>query len=266
MTIIVPLDFSENSLRALEFAISVADKRNGKITLVHVVNVAYDFAAQTASALASMYTDGEKLLKKTVKEHEATLDMDYEILEGNPSINIARIAEEREATLIVMGTQGASGIKKALIGSTTVSVVREAGCPVLVVPAGAQLTNIRKVTLALEFANHEERFIDWIVEMSGRWDLALEVLHVQTNADFKEGLAVMGLEGYLQKKYPGKAVRIHTFYAASASQGLELYLEEHDNIILVMCHQHQNLWDQIFQKSQSIEMAYHTHVPLLIMN
>lgn len=267
MIIIVPLDFSENSYKALEFALSIADKKKGKITLVHVVEITYDFASQAAIALDSMFQDGEKLLKKNIEKYSAAgVEMDYEIVEGNTSISVARIAEERQANLIVMGTQGASGIKKALIGTTTVNLIREANCPVLVVPAQSHISEIKKITLALEFANHEEKFIDWIVDMSNRWERALEILHVQTSQGFKEELAVLGMEGYLQKKYPGIKVKIHTFYAGSASEGLELYLEENDNMILVMCHQHRNLWDQIIQKSHSIQMAYHTHIPLLIMS
>jgi desulfoferrodoxin (superoxide reductase-like protein) len=68
-----------------------------------------------------------------------------------------------------MGTQGASGIKKALIGSTTVNTIKESTVPVLVVPEGSDFTKLKKVTLALEFANHEEEFIDWIVVMSAKW-------------------------------------------------------------------------------------------------
>ncbi|WP_332910879.1 universal stress protein [Algoriphagus boritolerans] len=44
MKLIVPIDFSENSIKALEFAIFMADKKHGEITLVHVVEVVYDFA------------------------------------------------------------------------------------------------------------------------------------------------------------------------------------------------------------------------------
>ncbi|OOG72754.1 universal stress protein [Algoriphagus sp. A40] len=267
MKIIVPLDFSENSYKALEFAISMADKKKGEIILVHVVEIVYDFASQAALALDSMFKDGEKLLKENIEKYQASgVKMSYEILEGNAAITVARIAEESQANLIVMGTQGASGIKKALIGTTTVSLIREANCPVLVVPAQSHVSEIRKVTLALEFANHEEKFIDWIVDMSKRWELGLEILHVQTNKGFKEELAVLGMEKFLEKKYPEVKVKIHTFYAESASAGLELYMEENDNMILVMCHQHRNLWDQIIQKSQSIQLAYHTHIPLLIMS
>ncbi len=267
MKIIVPIDFSENSIKALEFAISMADKKHGEITLVHVIEVVYDFASQAAIAVDSMVKDGEKLLKEITEKYKASnVAIDYLILEGNTSISVARIADEINATLIVMGTQGASGIKKALIGTTTVNLIKEANCPVLVVPAKANVGEIRKVTLALEFANHEEKFIDWIVDMSRRWELNLEILHVQTVKGFKEQLSILGIEGFLQKKYPDLQVKIHTFYAESASQGLDLYLQEHDNMILVMCHEHKNLWDQIVQKSQSIQMAYHTHIPLLIMN
>lgn len=267
MKIIVPIDFSENSIKALEFAIFMADKKHAKITLVHVMEAVYDFASQASIALDSMYSDGEKMLKNLIEKYkDSGVDMEYKIADGVASISVARIADETDATLIVMGTQGASGIKKALIGTTTVNLIREVNCPVLVVPAQAHVKEIKKVTLALEFANHEEQFIDWIINMSERWGLGLEILHVQTNHGFKEELAILGMEGYLQKKYPNLKVRIHTFYADNASEGLDMYMQEHDNMILVMCHEHQNLWNQIIQKSHSIKMAYHTHIPLLIMS
>jgi nucleotide-binding universal stress UspA family protein len=267
MKIIVPIDFSENSIKALEFAIFMADKKHGQITLVHVVEVVYDFASQAAIALDSMFTDGEKMLKKLVEKYEVSgVKMDYKITDGVASISVARIADEIDASLIVMGTQGASGIKKVLIGTTAVNLIREANCPVLVVPAQAKVSEIKKVTLALEFANHEEKFMDWIIIMCEKWGLVLEILHVQTNQGFKEELVILGMENYLKKKYPNLSVRIHTFYAESASEGLDLYLQEHDNMILVMCHEHRNLWDHIIQKSKSIQMAYHTHIPLLILS
>ncbi len=266
MKIIVPIDFSENSIKALEFALSLAAKKNAKITLVHVIEVVYDFASQAAVAVDSLFTDGEKLLNTIQNKYSVSgVEIDYQIVEGNPAISLARIAEEQKATLIVMGTQGASGIKKALIGTTTVSLIREANCPVLVVPAQANVAEIKKVTLALEFANHEEKFIDWIVNMSIRWELGLEILHVRSDQSFKEELAIHGIELYLQKKFPDSQARIHTFYAENASAGLDLYMQEHENMILVMCHEHRNLWDQIMKKSQSIQMAYHTHIPLLIL-
>src|SRR5690606_1205358 len=210
--------------------------------------------------------ESKQRLRDYIEKYKSEeIEMDFEILEGNTAINVARIANEREANLIIVGMHGVGGIQKVLIGSTAVDIIREARCPVLTVPMQAKAAGIKKVTLALEFANHEEQFIDWIVAMSKRWDLAMEILHIQTNQDFREELAVLRLDGYLGKKDPGEPIRIHTFYAESASDGLEMYMEENSNMILVMCHQHRNLWDQIIQRSESIELAYDTHVPLLIL-
>lgn len=267
MKIILPLDFSENSKRALEFSIFLADKKHASITLVHVIELVYDFASQAAVILDTMHRDAESMMKKIIEEHRSSgIQFDYVIQEGTASITIARIAEELKATLIVMGTQGASGIKKAFVGSTTVNTIKEAKVPVLVVPAGSHVAQIKKVTLALEFTNQEEGFIDWVVMMSEKWRLGLEFLHVQSGSGFKENLSVLGLESYIVKKYPKLPVRIHTYYAPTAKEGLDQFLEEHENGILVMCHHHKNLWNQILSKSQSIQMAYHTHVPLLIIN
>lgn len=266
MKLIVPLDFSENSFKALEFAIGLADKKHGKIILVHVVELVYDFASRSALALDSMFKDAENLMKKTIASYSGSgVPMESQVVEGNGSVSIARIAEEQGAALIVMGTQGASGIKKALVGTVTVNVVKEASCPVLVVPAKAKVSEIKKVTLALEFANHEEEFLDWMVNMANKWSFGFEILHIQTSEGFLEDLSVLGIESYLAKKYPGQATRIHTFYAENSMDGLDLYLDEHDDMILVMCHQHRNLWEQIIKKSHSIQMAYHTHIPLLIL-
>ena len=104
-----------------------------------------------------------------------------------------------------------------------------------------------------------------MVNMANKWSFGFEILHIQTSEGFLEDLSVLGIESYLAKKYPGQATRIHTFYAESTMDGLDLYLDEHDDMILVMCHEHRNLWEQIIKKSHSIQMAYHTHIPLLIL-
>ena len=118
MKIIVPLDFSENSLKALEFAIGLADKKHGKIILVHVVELVYDFASQSALALDSMFKDAESLMNKTIKTYEGSgISMESKVVEGTAAVSIARFAEEQDVALIVMGTQGASGIKKTLMGT-----------------------------------------------------------------------------------------------------------------------------------------------------
>lgn len=266
LKIIIPIDFSDNSFNALNFAISLANKREGEIILVHVIETVLDVASQGALAMESLHRDAETHMKKTVEKYQSNdLKFTTIIKEGTASISVAKIAKEIEATLIVMGTQGMSGIKTSLIGSTTINLIKESFTPVLVVPAKSNASEIRKVALALEFSKHEEKFIDWVVGMSKRWERGLEFVHVQTANDFEEELKTKTLEDFIATHHPGLPVKIHTFYAKTPVEGLDQFLEENENVILVMCHEHKNLWEQVLSDSQTHQMLFHSRVPLLIM-
>ncbi|WP_339879376.1 universal stress protein [uncultured Algoriphagus sp.] len=266
MKIILPIDFSDNSLNALDFAIALAGKRDGEIILVHVIEAVFDFASQAAVAMESMRDDAESEMQNILERYQpSNLKFSTIIKEGTASISVTRIAKELNATLIVMGTQGSSGIKVALIGSTTINLIKESSIPVLVVPTESNAREIRKVALALEFATHEEKFIDWVIDMSKRWDRGLEFVHVQTSSNFEEEPGIKNLENFLAIQHPGLPVKIHTFYAKTPVEGLDQFLEENEKVILVMCHEHKNLWEQVLSRSQTIEMVFHSKVPLLVM-
>lgn len=64
MKIVTPIDFSDNSLNALDFAISLTNKKGGEIVLVHVIEAVFDFASQASVALESMHRDANELMQK----------------------------------------------------------------------------------------------------------------------------------------------------------------------------------------------------------
>lgn len=267
MKILVPVDFSENSKKALEFAVSLAKKKKGSIIILHVIEAIYDFAAQAAIVIEGMHRDAESYLDQLVKSYEKEgIQIQRLIKDGTVSIMTAKTAEETNSNLIVIGTQGVTGIKRTLLGSTSIEVIKASECPVLLVPADANVKNIEKVALALEFADHEELFLERVIEMSKSWDLKLDFLHIQILNNFKEELMMLGLEAFVQKKYPELNAKLETFRSENLIDGLDEYLRKNENVILVMCHNQKNFWDQILSKSKTIQMAYHTHVPLLIMN
>lgn len=266
MKILIPVDFSKNSEKALQFALKLIPERNLELVLVHVVELVYDFASQAALALDSMHKDAEKLIKHLQAKYEDDrIQFEGIVKEGTPSITLARLAEEVGASLIVMGTKGASGVKKVLVGSTATNLIKESSIPVLLVPEEAETEGINRLILALEFADHEENFIDWVYHFSNSWAVKPEVLHVQTSLGFREKILAMGFEYYIQKKFPSQSSKIHLIESTKVNEGIEEFLNQEENIMLVMCHSHQGIWDQLWGKSKSIEMAYHSKVPLLIM-
>lgn len=266
MKILVPIDFSPNSIHAFEFALSLAKREKSEILLIYIIEQVYDFAFQTAVIVDNQWEESKERLIELQNQYTAPdVKINHQIEEGTPSIHIARVAQEENVDLILMGTRGAHGVKKWLLGSTAANVITETSVPVLVIPENSNLSHIQKITLALEFANHEPKYVDWVIQKSEQWNLGLDFLHIQSGDNFQEELAVLGLENYLSGKYPGFPVKIHTFFAESPTAGLQLYMEEHEESILMVCHKSRNLWARLMETSESLNMTYSAPIPILVM-
>lgn len=140
--IIVPIDFSDCSRIALEYAIAIAKAHNGKLTILHVYDEAffepYIRAANSQEEADEIVRKIEEINENNYNEFLKKVDLtgvEYEKLlkEGVPSNEIVGIARQQDAQLIVMGTHGRSGLKHILIGSDAEEVVREAPCNIIVV-------------------------------------------------------------------------------------------------------------------------------------
>jgi universal stress protein A len=139
--ILVPLDFSGESRRALPQAIGLAEKFGARIVLVHVVAPvlaptmppamgisleAVPVPGLRKAAANQLHERGEKLVPPALYERSI-------VSMGHPASEIIAIAERIGADLIVLTTHGRSGITRFLMGSTAEQVVRHAPCPVLTV-------------------------------------------------------------------------------------------------------------------------------------
>jgi len=148
--ILVPLDGSEHSLKALDVAIQMAQKFGGKITLVHVYSVdVVGIIPEPGMATAGIpimsapdisrfveiarkignriLEDGEKRVKAGKVEVNKLLE------EGHTVQEIIRVSKEGNYELIVIGARGISRIREMLLGSVSEGVMHHVTCPVLVV-------------------------------------------------------------------------------------------------------------------------------------
>ncbi|EEF62863.1 universal stress protein [Pedosphaera parvula] len=137
--IMVPVDFSEFSKRALEYALPLAEKFGAKIILVHVIEPTFYpdnvmIPAETEEVNAIMASEGRKMLDQLGAEKiKSGIDSQKIITTGRPYNEIIQAAASQHADLIIMATHGYTGLKHMFMGSTAERVVRHAPCPVLVV-------------------------------------------------------------------------------------------------------------------------------------
>jgi nucleotide-binding universal stress UspA family protein/mono/diheme cytochrome c family protein len=137
--ILVPLDFSANSTRALDYALALARKFDAALHLVHVCEVP---SMLTASMDAYAIADAEwsrRLGEEAGSELEklrprlAGVSVSTEVLFGNPARAIVTAAHTNDVDLIVMGTHGHGAVMHLVLGNVAERVVRTADCPVLTV-------------------------------------------------------------------------------------------------------------------------------------
>ena len=133
LTVLVPTDMSDFSLRAIETATQIAESRE-RICVVHVMAVIepLDPEAVWVSVDEPARLEQTRTLLGEFLEQKGFGDIKHDVLIGNAGTEIAEYAREIEAGLIVIPSHGRGPIKRLLLGSTTDRVVHLAHCPVLV--------------------------------------------------------------------------------------------------------------------------------------
>ncbi len=129
--ILLPTDFSECAEAAVELATALARDHNAEVILLHVDNP-FVPSAGDAVAHAVAQPTREELLERLerVKLSDPLVITQRRLASGDPSSEILRFAQHNDVDLIVLGTHGRNGVLRALMGSTSESVVRGATCPV----------------------------------------------------------------------------------------------------------------------------------------
>ena len=138
-TILCPVDFSDASTRALDYALSLAKEADARIILVHIIeDVLGDAAAERLGHLSlteyhrHLEEDAVARLRAHVPDDARVWARPVErVVRGRAYQQILKIVADERVELVVMGVQGRTAVDRFLFGSTTHRVVREAGCPVL---------------------------------------------------------------------------------------------------------------------------------------
>lgn len=141
--ILCPIDFSDASLSALEYAMSLAEEADADLTLLHSIEVPpelleripvppdFDIDRCHAEAEAACLQRLRELVPPAVRSF---CHVETAVREGAAHRQILRLAGEQTTDLIVMGVHGRGALDVLLFGSNTARVIRAAACPVLIVP------------------------------------------------------------------------------------------------------------------------------------
>lgn len=138
-SILVPVDFSTPSLKALDYAVQLAAVFQAKLTVLHILEVLPmpEFATYPVALDSARLEKSKEKLMAVARKHGCDQEVlqSVKVRSGVPFREITRAADSLKADMIVISTHGYTGFKHVLLGSTAERVVRYARCPVVVLPA-----------------------------------------------------------------------------------------------------------------------------------
>lgn len=143
--ILIPVDFSENSQKAVNYGLSIAKTYGARVYMMHVISQRIVDAIHELSIkgykgdfveiMRDVRKDREKEMRALVaSSDEDGVPIEFILKEGKPGPEIVDVAKELNVDLIVIGHQGRSALGSILLGSVAQYVVNHTPCPILVIP------------------------------------------------------------------------------------------------------------------------------------
>ena len=179
--ILVPIDFSKDSMNAFELALSIAKSTESALKFIHVrkqKEYANPFVIQGHEK--SYEQKVIDFCDKILVEHKNETDLDYLIKTGRIYREVINLAKSEKSDLIVMGTHGVSGFEEFWLGSNSYKVVSKSPCPVLSVRYGFKRKKIKKIILPIDAFVETRQKIPFTAEFASLLNAEVHIVDIRT--------------------------------------------------------------------------------------
>ena len=268
--ILIPVDFSETALLALEHAASFCGKFSSKLHLLHVYK-GRDIDVLPDVGLGN--TDHEAIKKKIVEELQKLaagfesdygIEVDIEIREGGIAKGISMAASDCDADMIVMGTHGSSGFEEFFIGSNAYKVVTASPLPVLTVQSHAKSKAYDTIFVGIDSSTHTRDKVSHAAALAKTFRSKIHLCALITE-DHEEEKNIFNLKIKQVKEYlDGQGVQ----YESSEMHGeniakMVFQKAEEVNADMITIMTEQEAATGLFMGSYAQQIVNHSSIPVL---
>jgi nucleotide-binding universal stress UspA family protein len=272
-TILVPTDFSINAIKALDYAVLLAKKRKSKIILLHVYSMVYinpdvpmEFYSEELFLL-------EKEAAKKLNRLQARINASKVLCEiinrqGSVVDSILEIIKKKKASMVIMGTKGATGMRELLIGSVTAKLISRATCPVIAVPEKNSSAGIKKIIYATDFHTSDIASLRQLATIADLFKAKINIVHI-ADGEYTNSDEIEYMEKFAQKvkqKISYKFINHEILYSSDVEKKLERFVKENKIDLIAVSTRHRNLIEKFFGKSITKRLAYHINIPMMVFH
>jgi len=270
--ILIPTDFSDVANNALQYAIELAKKNQAEIHVLYVKNIPIMDNSFPNNVYQTYMIEVDEFTKKSFEDLTSNFLKNTEVkfkthtAFGFIQDEIQDFSEKNEIDLIVLGTTGASGIQELLIGSNAASVAANSAIPVLIIPPTSNFEEIIHLVYATDYNEPEFPAVSRLAYFASLYDADVSILHVKSDYDnffdAEHNFFSRNKNAAEFKKW--KIIKLPK--DGSIIESINTFITNNHSNMIVMAKHNRNFFDKLFHISLSKKMAYHTKIPLLILN
>lgn len=267
MKFLVPVDFSPAAQNAAGYAIALARITGSSIHFIHVIeplSARTDFLTVRRKEL---YESSLRTLKEWLNglRHRQEVECTHEIRIGGIRDEIVKISRRYEVTMIIMGTTGATRLKKILWGSTTASLMENSPVPVLAIPPEMPWTPPRVIVYATDYNNSDTSDLIELAAMADRFRAKIITVHIAAPDEQSEYTEALNnyFAGLVETKLPYNDISCHVIYQANTETGLHWFLQQHKANIIALATRKRNILQKLFHPGLTKSLVSESRIPVL---
>jgi nucleotide-binding universal stress UspA family protein len=246
--ILIPVDFSETSMLAIKHGAFLAAFVKADLHLLHVVNQNYG-AQNMFLPLVSLELQSEIEKKALARlndladiiRHENQVEVHTIVKIGSASSEISQIANEINASLIVMGTHGYSALKELVIGSTALKVLTKAPCPTMAMNREIEHVGFTKVVLPVDNTVNTKQKVNYAIELAKKFAATLYPLGLLDDSEADQAPAMEMLIHQIEELANDKGVTVKSTVIKNiknrANSTVDYCNSVHADLVIIMTDQ-----------------------------
>ncbi|WP_296381525.1 universal stress protein [Winogradskyella sp.] len=273
--ILLPTDFSDNSWNAIKYALQLYKNEKCSFTLLHTYTpIIYQYEYMQASSpqfhvLEAVKESSKRNLEILLQKIETEFKNPNHVFNQLSSFNtltaeINELYEGQAMDMIIMGTNGASGVKEVLLGSNTVHVLKNAKCPVLAVPNDFSFETPQELLFPSDYeVDFKEKHVKPIIDIASLYNIRINIIHVFNSKELSEKQEQNRIK--LENYFKSIAHLFHNVKNENITEAITKFQIKARVNLLVMINNKHSFFENLFFKSTINHIGFHLNVPFLVI-
>lgn len=272
--ILLPTDFSENSVSAIKYGLRILKDTPCTFFLLHTFTPAAYHSGKAFKNFTSMElvhatrdaaSDEIRAILDNLKtefdnpKHKFEWVVDFNLLISK----IKSLIREKNIDFILMGTQGATGAREIFMGTHTMYTIKKVNCPVLAIPSGAHDENLKELLFATDYKVVRKSDLEIINFFTDLHKARLHVLNVHSDSPLNS--EQLENRSFITHFFEENKPVFHITEGDDIPEAVEKFQEQNHIDLVFMLHKKHTFFENILFKPVINQLVYHTNIPFMVI-